>query len=278
MTVQIHEDMARQIEIGGQRIHYRVLGDPLAPPVIMLHGIMGHSREWDGVVEAMSRTGRVFVIDQRGHGRSDWAEDYSLDAMTRDIIGFIETLALTPARIVGHSMGGMVAMTLAAARPELVERVVVVDIAPDSVTGELAAGLREFVTGLASRGYDTVDDAYAEWAGDPYARPELLRHYVEHALRRGADGKLAWRFDGVGLEGFLDSVDPGRLWRAVDSIRVPVLVVRGEHSEAVSMASALQMLGRFCNARLVEIPDGAHDLGVQQPEAVAEAVLEFFAD
>jgi esterase len=265
----------RTISVRDLTFHYRTVGDPAASPVVMLHGIMGHAREWDVLVHSLASTRRMYVVDQRGHGRTDWAEHYSASAMADDLIALVERLGLEQPAIIGHSMGGMVAMHAAARRPDLVDRLVVIDIGPDSVAGPIAAELREFVRSLGRASYGSIDEAVAQWSGDPWARPELVRHYVEHGLKAGDDQRLIWRFDGVGLTQFFDQVSAVELWRSVDQITCPVLLVRGEHSPVVSADSAVQVVRRLANGQLVVVCDGAHDLGVQQPEAVADATAHF---
>ena len=255
--------------------HYRATGDPAAPPVVMLHGIMGHAREWDVVVQSLASTYRVYAVDQRGHGLTDWAEHYSATAMADDLIALVEALELDHPSVIGHSMGGMAAMLAAARRPDLIDRIVVIDIGPDSVSGPLAAELREFVHTLGTSTYGSIDEAVAQWSGDPMARPHLVRHYVEHGLTSCDDQRLKWRFDGAGLAQFFDEVSEAELWGAVDRITCPVLLVRGEHSPVLSADTAAEMVRRFADGQLVVIGDGAHDLGVQQPEAVASAAAHF---
>jgi pimeloyl-ACP methyl ester carboxylesterase len=143
------------------------------------------------------------------------------------------------------------------------------------VAGPLAAELREFVHSLGSSSYGSIDEAVAQSSGDPLARPELVRNYIEHGLASGDDQRLRWKFDGIGLAQFFDEVSAAELWKSVDQITCPVLLVRGEHSPILSTDTAAQMVRRLANGQLVIVRDGGHDLGVQQPEAVAHAAAHF---
>jgi esterase len=267
----------RFVHLGRLRFHYRDCGPPAAPPVMVLHGIMGHAREWDVLTEALARRFRVLVVDQRGHGETDWAEEYTAAALSGDLAALIELLGLPPVRLIGHSMGGMAAALCAADRPDLVDRVVLVDIGPDSLRTEFGTQLQPLLTSMGHASYATVDEALDEWlAGNPLARPSLLRHDVEHCLVRRADGRLGWRFDALRLARFgIDGVSEQQLWDSIDRIIAPTLVIRGAHSELLAPATARMMLRRLRQATLVEIPDAGHDLGVEQPEAVAAATLDF---
>jgi esterase len=267
------------VRVNGLRLHYRELGDPAAPPVLMVHGIMGHSWEWDTLLDALAEDFRVLAVDQRGHGASDWAADYSAAALADDLAELIARSGTAPVRLIGHSLGGMAALLLAADRPGLVERLVVIDVGPETLSSDFGTEeLPGMLAAMAEASYADADEALGEWlAGDPYAREPLLRHYVEHCLVPGRPGRLVWRFDGAGLarQAEVGIATESQLWTAVDRISVPTLLLRGEHSSLLSRDDAERVVRRLARGRLAEIRGGAHDLGVQQPEAVAARTLEF---
>jgi len=265
--------------VNGLRLHHREWGDPLAPPVLVLHGIMGHSREWDVLTAALAERFHVFAVDQRGHGESAWAPDYSVDALAADLVGLVRRVAVAPVRLVGHSLGGMASLVTTADRPDLVERLVLVDVGPETLSSPWGRDeLPGMLSGLAETSYADPRDAVDEWLeGDPLAREPLVRHYVTHCLVRGADGRWHWRFDGHGLarQAVTGFVTEARLWDAVDRVRVPTLLVRGEHSTLLTRDAADRTVRRLADGRLVEITGGGHDLGVERPEAVTDAVRAF---
>src|SRR5690606_29349289 len=135
---------------------------------------------------------------------------------------------------------------------------------------EVVSGLVAFLEMLAEASYQEPSQAVDEWmAGDPLARRSLMEHYVEHSLIPGPDDRLVWRFDAAGLVQFSnEGVSVAELWGAVDRIESPTLLIRGEHSDMLTGASAAEMMSRFSDGRFVEIPGASHDLGVQKPEAV----------
>lgn len=263
------------LEIEGRRYHYLTAG--AGTPMLVLHGIMGVAHEWDILSGDFARDHRVVALDQRGHGESDWADSYTAEAMADDAIAIIEELDLAPVRLVGHSMGGMVGMLIAARRPELLERLVLVDISPDSLRQEVVEGLLEWIEILHHSSYATVEEAANVWLeGNALARPSLLRHYSRHNLVRGEDGRLRWRFDTGRVGTYVtEGVTSRQLWEAVDMIRTPTLLVRGAHSWAVEPDDARVMLLRLADSAYAEIPDGSHDLGVEQPEAVTAAIRSY---
>lgn len=264
--------------VNGLRLHYRETGPANGAPVIVLHGIMGHAREWDHLVGALAMHFRVIAVDARGHGQSDWVADYSAESMAHDLVGLVHHLQLRRVRLVGHSMGGITALLCAAERPDLVDQLVLIDIGPDSLTSERAAGdIVHMLAAFTDARYRAPDEAIDEWlAGNPLASPAAVRHYVEHNLVRGPDDLYVWRFDARRLGGFLrDTQAEWRLWKAVDLVRAPTLLIRGARSDVLSATTAEEMVRSLTDGSLCEIPDAGHDIGVEQPAAAAAAVLAF---
>ncbi|PIE13174.1 MAG: alpha/beta hydrolase [Rhodobacterales bacterium] len=99
------------------------------PPLVIVHGLYGSARNWSVIAKRLSDERRVIAVDQRNHGLSPWEDSHSYPDMAADLSEVIETLG-APVDVLGHSMGGKAAMTLALTRPELVNRLIVADIAP----------------------------------------------------------------------------------------------------------------------------------------------------
>jgi 3-oxoadipate enol-lactonase len=118
------------------RLAYKVSGPPDAPPLVLLHGLGDRGASWAPVLDALAARHRVYALDLRGHGDSDWPGTYSFELMAADVIGLLDQLGLTAVTLTGHSMGGAVAYRVAMSRPDLVGRLVVVD-APPAMSREL---------------------------------------------------------------------------------------------------------------------------------------------
>lgn len=124
-----HVDDYRTLNANGVCLAYRVWGKPDAPAMVLLHGIGGGGPgDWDTVAASLSDRWRVYALDQRGHGRSDWSGGYSMESLVADVRGFFATLGLTQAVVIGHSLGGVVAYLLAARHPQRVTALVVEDV------------------------------------------------------------------------------------------------------------------------------------------------------
>ena len=116
------------VDLNGARFRYQEWGDPSAPVVVFLHGVLLHAEPYEAIVERISAAGyRVLVLDQRGHGQSAHRDDYSWQAFVEDLAAFWTALDLGSVDVVGHSMGGNNACRFAALHPGAVRRLVLVD-------------------------------------------------------------------------------------------------------------------------------------------------------
>lgn len=157
------------IDAGGTRLAYRVWGSPGAEPLVFLHGLGEGAADWDAVAPAFARCRRVYAPDLRGHGRSDWPGDYSVELMEADVRGFLDALKLDRVDLIGHSMGGLVAYLLAGDHPERVGRLILEEVAalrprqrstPERADGELPYDW-EMVLAIRSQ----IDNPDPAWLG-----------------------------------------------------------------------------------------------------------------
>jgi pimeloyl-ACP methyl ester carboxylesterase len=118
-----------RVDAGGIGLAYRTWGPPGGPPLVLLHALGENGGDWDNVAPAFGRHWRVYAPDLRGHGRSDWPGDYSVELMRADILAFLDALALDRVDLIGHSLGGMVAYLFAAEHPERLDQLILEDVA-----------------------------------------------------------------------------------------------------------------------------------------------------
>jgi pimeloyl-ACP methyl ester carboxylesterase len=242
-------------------------GDPL----VILHGLFGSKRNWWSIARQLAATRRVVVADLRNHGASPWDPVHDYPALAADVARLIETRLGGRAAVIGHSMGGKAAMMLALERPALVERLVVVDIAPTRSPGNSADILRALervpLDRCAHRG-----DVEAALAGDV---PEgKVRSFLAANVVSGPDG-LAW---GVNLDAFARHLDdilgfpdvpPGRTFAG------PTLFLAGGRSPYVRPEQHAAILRLFPAARIETIPAAGHWLHADAPEEFLAAVRPF---
>ncbi len=241
-------------------------------PIVVLHGLLGSARNWAGMGKRLGESHRVFALDLRNHGRSPWAPAMSFDAMAADVAGFIEESGLAPVMLLGHSLGGKVAMRLALIRGDLVARLVVVDVAPVVYHHSLAPYIEAMrAVDLARvRRRAEVDDQLGQTIADPAMRAFLLQNLVHTAQG------YAWRahLDAIAealpeLMGFPASA--GLAYRG------PTLVVAGGRSSYVR-AIYRPVIGQlFPMVEYATIVGAGHQVHAERPDEFLAAVRPFLA-
>ncbi|MFD2235737.1 alpha/beta fold hydrolase [Phaeospirillum tilakii] len=251
------------------RLAVTALGDPGLPPLVILHGLLGSARNWGGIARALADRHRVLAFDLPNHGASPWTERMDYPFQARLVADEIAALG-RPVALLGHSMGGKVAMTLALSRPELVGRLVAVDIAPVRYAHSFAPYLRA-MRGLklaSLTGREQADAAMAAAVPDPAVRALLL-----HNLERSEAG-WRWRPNLAVLLAEMEEIldFPAALPQPV--FAGPALFVTGRESDYVDPAGWTAIRARFPAARRVELAAG-HWVHAEAPAAFLEAVAGF---
>ena len=257
-------------------LHYLDWGTAGHPPLHCLHGITQTAHSWDEVAPKLARSHHVRALDQRGHGDSSWAPDgdYRLATQSRDVERFIETSLCTPTVVVALSMGGLVALTLTARRPDLVRALVVVDIAPEVQRGGVD-NIRSFVA--ATDELDTFDDFVARaHAFNPRRSLANIRERLRHNLKRTPGGRWTWKYDPALRDPARIAVDMDDLWTRAAGIRCPVLIVRGGESDILAPEVAARFAG-IVGAEVRTVPGAGHSVMGDNPGGFLAAVEPFLA-
>ncbi len=225
------------VEIGELKFHYTDWGGE-GPPLVLLHGLSGHSRTWDDTAVALSGRYHVLALDQRGHGDTDWAPKYGFAPMAGDLLGFLDALDLRQVTLMGLSMGGIVSFVFAAVHPERIRRLVVMDIGPEIAS----AGATNVASALAAKDtFSSEDEAFAQArASNPRPTDERIRHRVSHGLRTLPDGTVTFKYDKVLRDDARNLFDltVEQRWEAWRAVSCPVLLVRGEDSDVLAAETA----------------------------------------
>lgn len=267
---------SRNLDIDGLAFHYVDWGGATSP-VVMLHGLSGHARTWDHTAAALSDRYHVLALDQRGHGDSDWAPEYGLRPMAQDLLGFLDALDLREVTLIGLSMGGLVSFVFAAAHPERVARMVIMDIGPEIAP----AGSANVANSLAAKDtFSSVDEAFAQArAANPRPADATLRHRVTHNLRELPDGTLTFKYDKELRRNPRALFDHTRdeLWEAWRALSCPVLLVRGADSDVLAADTAQRMLTENPKVSFASIPDCGHSITLDSPDGLLDVVSPWLA-
>lgn len=241
--------------------------------VVFLHGLFGQGRNFTQIARALVPQFRSLLVDLPNHGRSAWTEQFDYAEIADLVAGHLRGgfAADGPVHVVGHSMGGKVAMLLALRHPELVGRLVVVDISPvgRGDTGEF----EHLLDSLAALDLSTVGrraDADEQLAGR--IRDDRVRGFLLQNLRSSPDG-FRWQANLELLRRELPAV--GGFPDVDSTFDHPVLWMAGERSPYVRREHEPTMRGLFPRTRLVTIKNAGHWVHSEQPEAFVSALQAF---
>ncbi|AWK85109.1 alpha/beta fold hydrolase [Azospirillum thermophilum] len=239
-------------------------------PLLVLHGLFGSARNWQTLARRFAETRRVYALDLRNHGGAPWAAEMTYPEMAEDVLRFLDDRGFARAAVVGHSMGGKTAMTLALNHPDRVERLVVVDIAPVPYTHThapyVAAMKKADLAGCTRR--SEVEAQLADAVPEAPLRSFLLQNLVlEH-------GKFHWRINLDAIERSMDALigfpDLGDR-----SYSGPALFIGGGASDYIVSKHYAAIRHRFPAADIRMIDGAGHWVHAERPEEVAKLVEGF---
>jgi len=237
-------------------------GDPTdQPPLLIAHGLFGSARNWGVIAKRLSLVRQVIVVDMRNHGTSPWFDTQSYHDMADDLAGVLNG----PADALGHSMGGKAAMVLALSRPDLVNRLIVADIAPvgysHSQMGPIDAMRRVDLSTVTRRGDVSLDGL------DPGVDTFLLQSLDLKEKR--------WRFNLDVLAAEMDKIIG---FPEVSGVfDGPSLFLSGALSDYVKSDHRPKIKSLFPAAKFAKIPDAGHWLHAEKPREFEAAVAAFLA-
>ena len=254
-----NESVDRWVRANGMNFHLLEWGDPGKPGVLMLHGASQQAHSWDFISLGLSSEYHVLVLDQRGHGDSDWAPDgdYSIEAAQRDLDGIVDALGLADFNLMGHSMGGRNSFVWASRHPGMLRSLTIVDTGPETVRrgSDRIRRFRELPDNLDS--FEEFADRVQEYTGR--SREQVLGA-LKYSIRQGADGKWTWKYDKVMRQsGRTESYwTPEQLWDCVKRIDCPTLVTRGDRSDIFAAETMDRMCEDITDCTCVTIANAGH--------------------
>jgi pimeloyl-ACP methyl ester carboxylesterase len=244
----------------------------VGPPTLLLHGIGNYGRYWDQFADAVAGRLRLVAPDARGHGESGRPTDgYAPADFTADALAVLDAARIERAVVVGHSMGGLHSINLAARHPDRVSALVIVDASPDPLP-EGAGRAQRLLTGRPARFRDRVEArAYLERTSPGYPAA-VYENRLAFAFRE-ENGELVWRSDQAAVERIMTRRMPTEdRWDTLAAIECPTLVVRGTRSNVLSEEVAQEMVRSLANGRLLEV-DAGHNVPLDRPRELADAAV-----
>ncbi len=249
-------------------LFYRESGEGQA--LIILHGLFGSSDNWLTVTKSLAETHRVFLVDQRNHGRSPMASPHNYEAMAGDLKEFIEQQTLKNPIIIGHSMGGKTAMHFACKYPDLLEKLVVVDISPRYYPPHhqsILAGLASVdLANLENR--NQADEQMGTVISDVGTRQFLLKN-----LYRNEQNEFAWRMNLDLIKSQIENI--GEALPENAHFNKPTLFIRGEKSNYITDTDKPAIAKHFPDSEVVTVMGSGHWVQAEQPTGFLEVLNQF---
>ncbi len=250
------------------KLNYRKIGS--GEPVIIMHGLFGSADNWLTIARELEADYELYLLDLRNHGDSPKSDEWNYEVMAKDLKDFIEEHQLKNPVILGHSMGGKVAMFFATQYPELVSKLMVADIAPRYYPihhHTILKGLNAIpIDSLKSR--KEAEDILGEYVKDMGTRQFLLK-----SLGRASRGGFEWKINLPVITKQIENV--GEALPEGAHFDKSTLFVRGANSDYINEDDSAEIKEIFTNSTLVTIKDAGHWLHAEQPEVFTSIFKEF---
>jgi len=253
------------------RLNFQVQGEGF--PLIILHGFLGSSDNWQVASNRLAERYKVYSLDLRNHGSSPHSDIMNYTVMSEDVCDFMDDCGLSSSFVLGHSMGGKVAMQFATEFPNKVETLIVVDIAPKTYQ----PSHRPMLNALLSldlkiyKSFGEVDAALAAAIPDASLRQFLLKN-----LTRDKDGRLTWKIDLEAIERNYDYLAAAIAPR--QKFNRPACFIRGGRSDYIPDDDISLIRKTFPQAEIKTIPNAGHWVHADAPEEFLKIVTDFLSN
>ena len=249
------------------KLHHRELGS--GQPMIILHGLFGFSDNWQTHAKKFAEYYRVILVDLRNHGHSDWSDEFSYELMAKDLKELCDDLGLKNILLIGHSMGGKIAMLFAQKHKELLDKLVVVDIGIKAYPMHH----QHILAGMHAVNLETIKvRSEAEAILKQHIDSDGVRQFLLKNLYWKEKGQLDWRMNLSILEREMENI----LSRLTEKeVMLPTLFIRGELSNYILDEDIEQLEDQFPDSEIVTIKNAGHWVHAEAPEEFVDVVLGF---
>ncbi len=251
------------------KLFYRKIGE--GQPLIILHGLFGQSDNWNTLAKQFAEQNfQVFTVDLRNHGLSPHSDDFNFQVMSDDVLELITDNQLRNVILIGHSLGGKVAMELAIKHPEVIDKLVVVDIAPKyyPVHHQSVLQALEAVDFSLVKTRKQAEEILSKFISDFGTKQFLLKN-----IYWKENGEMAWRFNLKAIAAQIENV--GEATKNDTTCDVPTLFIRGEKSNYILDSDMNLIQEIFTHNMLETIADAGHWVHAEKPKEFFETVMKF---
>ena len=252
-------------------LHSKIIGDS-NKHVIILHGFLGMGDNWKTHAKKISLEGfTVHLLDLRNHGRSFWDDDFNFDSMVEDIKYYVKFKNISKVDFIGHSMGGNLAFCISNKVPDIINKIVIVDIAPkkyENVHESILLGLKSIDFRLISSRKEANDKLSF------YISDEIVRQFLLKSVYWENESKLGFRFNLDVLYEFSKNGISNKFKSSI-GFNGPTLFLHGELSNYVNKKDYKLINYHYNNASIIEVPNSGHWLHADNPNFFLEKTINF---
>jgi esterase len=250
-------------------LHSRIEGE--GHPLIIIHGFLGMSDNWKSFSSLYAAEGfQVHMIDLRNHGKSFHSDEFNYIVMSRDILEYCRHHNLSKVSIIGHSMGGKVAMLFATTYPEMIDKLIVADISPKYY----APHHQDILAGLNAVAFSSKPDrSEVEEILYPFIPDYGTRQFLMKNLFWIQPGQLAFRFNLPVFNTKIETI--GEALPEENHFNKPTLFIRGGNSKYILDTDLQEIKKHFPNFQLITIPNAGHWLHAEKPKLFFEETSKF---
>jgi esterase len=253
------------------QLNYKVFGEGF--PLVILHGLLGSLDNWQTLAKKLSEQYKVYIVDQRNHGKSPHSDEFSYDLLSADLLEFLDMHHISKTHLIGHSMGGKTVMQFALKHPERVAKLVVVDITPgafDDRHSDVFEALH-FADAAKAQSRDEVEARLRQKLEEESTVLFLLKGLMRSESGNGFD----WKFNLGALHKAYNNISS-----AIEENGVyegETLFIKGQKSSYINPANYGDISDRFLHHHLVEIKDAGHWVHAEKPVEFLAAVSDFLS-
>tara|TARA_B110000285_G_scaffold217005_1_gene264889 strand:+ start:5507 stop:6412 length:906 start_codon:yes stop_codon:yes gene_type:complete len=273
------------------RLHYVDWGNPDGPPMLLIHGGRDHCRNWDWVAEHFAKDYHIIAPDLRGHGDSQWeaSGNYTQISYVYDIAQLLQQKNMHDVTVIGHSLGGAIALMYTALFPERVKKLVAIEgmgpspsLAAKQAEISINDRVRSWIddmrklSGRLPRRYDTLDDAFKRMRDEnPHLSEEQARHLTLHGANQNEDGTYSWKFDNYVRVFSMSGLPNEQVKKMYGEISCPTLLMRGEESWASDPVADGRTQCFNCPIEYQSFANAGHWVHHDQLDGFVDRVSEF---
>ncbi|MEZ9132691.1 alpha/beta fold hydrolase [Vibrio breoganii] len=251
------------------QLHYKIQGH--GKPILLIHGLFGSLDNLGLLARDLCQDHQVISVDLRNHGRSLHSDEHTYAAQAEDIRQLMDELALNELTVVGHSMGGKVAMKYAAISPMNIKRLIVLDMAPVAYNVDRHSNVFAGIQEVAKQKPKLRSEAMSLMA--KHIEMEGVRQFLSKSLHKNGD-TLDWRFNHQALKSQYSEI---MTWSALAENPLPTLFIKGADSDYIQGEHQPEIMAQFPNAKAHVIANTGHWLHAEKPDMVLRVIRKFIA-